>query len=280
MKRYTFLGVVLMMLGAVIWADCREAEGETPGADAAPSRQAAAPQQGERPAACIPLSLAPVTLPVGILGVPFAHTIQAHGGELPVSLMVTSGSFPSGLNLSLEGVITGTPRASGTFAFTVMATDSCRAGKQAAFRALRLTIADSPAAAEAFQPSVVKKAPLKITVVPAPATFTIVPGKGSEWKVGYRITAQPPQTATLTSPGASFSVAGSVIESVPSPLNVTLVNGLAEVTETITVPARVIQTAIREKETKIVYSRPFSGRETTALAVVEIVVSLPQDSGR
>ena len=157
MKPHTFLGVMLMMFFAVIWTDCWAALGGSSEADTTPPRQAVAPQLGESPAGCIPLSLAPITLPVGIQGVPFTHAIQAYGGELPVSLMVTSGSFPPGLAMSLEGVITGTPRASGTFTCTVMATDSCQTGKQAAFRTMRLNIADSPAAAEAFPDRVPEK---------------------------------------------------------------------------------------------------------------------------
>ncbi|WP_243688570.1 hypothetical protein [Geotalea toluenoxydans] len=83
----------------------------------------------------------------------------------------------------------------------------------------------------------------------------------------YEIAAQPPETATLYSPGGTFSVAGSVVESVPAPLAIAIINGSAKVSEKVTVSARVLERARREKS-KIIYSRPFSGRQTTELAVV------------
>lgn len=248
------------------------------GAEGLAEQPAPAPVAAEA-AVCPSLSLAPVALPNAIAGVPYSHRIRAYGGHQPVSLMVTSGAFPPGLTASLDGGITGTPKASGTFTFTVTATDSCRTGSQKASRIIRLNIAASPAGEQAFQPSVFFKPPLKVTVTPTPDAFNIPFGKGAERRVSYRITSHPADTAPLTSPGATFSVAGAVVESVAAPLSTTVINGSAVLTENIVVPLRVIETALREKS-KIVYSRAFSGRETTALAIVEFTVSPAQSADR
>jgi putative Ig domain-containing protein len=221
---------------------------------------------------CPALSLAPVALPKGTTGIPYSGKIPAYGGRQPVSLMVTSGAFPSGLAISPEGSITGTPRNSGSFLFTVMATDSCQAGNQKVSRNIALNIAGSSGDEPTLQPSVISKQPLRVTIIPEPAAFSIPTGKRAERKVSYRITVQPAETATLSSPGATFSVAGAVVESFASPLTIAAINGSAALTENIIIPLRVIETARREKA-KIIYSRAFSGREATALAIVEFTVS-------
>lgn len=62
-------------------------------------------------------------LPDGTLGSPYNGTITASGGASPYTYSVTSGSLPNGLTLNTNGTLTGTPTASGTFNFTVTATD-------------------------------------------------------------------------------------------------------------------------------------------------------------
>ncbi|MEO6154476.1 MAG: autotransporter domain-containing protein, partial [Thermomonas sp.] len=69
------------------------------------------------------LTLSPTTLPGGTLGVAYSQTITASGGTTPYSFAVTAGSLPTGLVLTSAGVLSGTPTASGTYAFTITATD-------------------------------------------------------------------------------------------------------------------------------------------------------------
>jgi hypothetical protein len=70
------------------------------------------------------LTLSPDILPMGTPGVPYNETITASGGTAPYTFIVSSGALPTGLSLSPAGVISGTPTASGTFAFCVTATDT------------------------------------------------------------------------------------------------------------------------------------------------------------
>ena len=72
----------------------------------------------------------------------YSATLQATGGAGTLTWTLTSGSLPTGLSLSGSGVITGDPTVSGTFAFTVQATDSSTAqsGPASAQAELSLTV--------------------------------------------------------------------------------------------------------------------------------------------
>jgi uncharacterized repeat protein (TIGR01451 family) len=72
---------------------------------------------------CPVITLSPPTLPGGTQGAAYSQTITASGGASPYTFAVTSGALPAGLTLSSGGVLSGTPTGSGTFNFTVTATD-------------------------------------------------------------------------------------------------------------------------------------------------------------
>ncbi|MBC7790216.1 MAG: putative Ig domain-containing protein [Anaerolineae bacterium] len=61
----------------------------------------------------------------GISGSPYTDTLAASGGNGPIAWALSSGSFPAGVTLSSStGVISGTPRAEGSFTFSVTATSN------------------------------------------------------------------------------------------------------------------------------------------------------------
>ncbi len=64
-----------------------------------------------------------VSLPNGTTGVAYSQTITASGGAPPSSFALTAGSLPPGLSLNGDGTLGGTPTQSGSFTFTVTATD-------------------------------------------------------------------------------------------------------------------------------------------------------------
>jgi hypothetical protein len=73
---------------------------------------------------CPVISLSPSQLPAPAIGAPYAQALSASGGTGPYGFSVSAGSLPPGLTLSSAGLLAGTPGASGTFSFTVTATDS------------------------------------------------------------------------------------------------------------------------------------------------------------
>lgn len=69
--------------------------------------------------------VSPASLPNGAMGTPYDQTITATGGSGGYTFSVSSGALPTGLTLtSSSGQISGTPQASGTYSFTITATDS------------------------------------------------------------------------------------------------------------------------------------------------------------
>ena len=79
----------------------------------------------------------PATLPAVTAGVAYSQAITASGGVGPYGFTVTAGALPAGLTLSSTGTLAGTPTTSGTFNFTVTATD---ANGQTGTRAYTLTV--------------------------------------------------------------------------------------------------------------------------------------------
>ncbi len=72
-----------------------------------------------------PLSIGPVTLPIGVVGVPLNVGIAATGGVGPLAYSISAGALPAGLSLNATtGVISGIPSAVGTGNFTVQVKDS------------------------------------------------------------------------------------------------------------------------------------------------------------
>ena len=68
--------------------------------------------------------LSPTSLPAAQVGASYSQTITASGGASPYTYTVTAGSLPAGLTLSSSGTLSGTPKAGGSFTFTVSAKDS------------------------------------------------------------------------------------------------------------------------------------------------------------
>lgn len=80
------------------------------------------------------------TLPSGTKDVPYSASLTATGSA-PISWSIDSGSLPNGMSLNtINGYITGTPTAAGTFSFTVKAKNSVGS----VTKQLSITIASDP----------------------------------------------------------------------------------------------------------------------------------------
>jgi hypothetical protein len=70
------------------------------------------------------LAITTNSLPGATIGTAYSTTLVATGGLAPYKWAVTSGALPTGITLSVSGVLSGTPTASGSFTFSVTVTDA------------------------------------------------------------------------------------------------------------------------------------------------------------
>lgn len=93
-------------------------------------------------ARAVQLDVVTTSVPSAIVGQAYTYTLVAQGGTSPYAwALARRSNLPSGLRLSSTGVISGTPRQAGTYAFVVVVTDSAGHTAQAT---LTLTIARRP----------------------------------------------------------------------------------------------------------------------------------------
>jgi large repetitive protein len=70
------------------------------------------------------ITVTPAALPAAIAGQVFTATLSSTGAVGPYSYSLASGMLPAGVSLSPAGLLSGTPTASGSFAFTVGVRDA------------------------------------------------------------------------------------------------------------------------------------------------------------
>ena len=72
----------------------------------------------------VQIQITTTTLPNGAVSVAYGSTLAATSGVAPYTWSLAGGQLPPGLSIQPGGSISGTPSQSGTFSFTVEATDS------------------------------------------------------------------------------------------------------------------------------------------------------------
>jgi uncharacterized protein (TIGR03437 family) len=148
---------------------------------------------------CQAITITPATLSNGQIGQPYVRQLAQAGGVGAVSWTMSSGSLPSNITLNLStGLLSGTPLVSGSFPFTVKATDT---GGCEGSQAYTLVIGNCP---------IITIAPgaLPSGIVGVVYDQALSPSGGA-----------PPYTFSMTSgllpPGLSLSASG-VISGTPS----------------------------------------------------------------
>ncbi len=87
-----------------------------------------------------PLAVTTTSLPEGAAGTTISDGLEATGGRAPYSWRLVSGSLPSGLTLTSDGLISGITEQAGTVSFEVGVEDSSSPTPQSATAQLTLTI--------------------------------------------------------------------------------------------------------------------------------------------
>lgn len=174
------------------------------------------------------VTLAPATLPDTTAGLAYSQALGATGGVAPYAFAVTAGSLPTGTALSAAGALSGTPTVSGTFNFTVTATDAFgQSGAQAytvvvAVPTLTLTPATLPGAiagtayAQAltvsggiapYTTTLTGTLPAGITFNAATGTFAGTPTQAGTFNLGVTVTDSTGGTAATVGNAYVLTVA-------------------------------------------------------------------------
>jgi Putative Ig domain len=138
------------------------------------------------------LTVSTSTLPNGAVGMSYSQTLTAAAGTPPYTWIVASGTLPDGLNLSTDGVISGSPTNAGTFTFQVGVTDSANPAQTATSKTLTIVI--QPAL------SITTTSPLPLGVVGAFYQFPLA-ATGPTTLTWTVISAITPPGTTLTATG-------------------------------------------------------------------------------
>ncbi len=163
-----------------------------------------------------PPSISTTTLSGGTVGQPYNQTLEATGGTGTLTWSLASGSLPSMLSLSLDGVISGTPTNAGNSTFTVRVRDTLNQSDTqslsiAVSAALAITTNSLPDAEEGepygrtlqrsggiapFTWSVTPALPDGLTLNPATGRITGSPADGTEGRYDLTFTVQDSSTPT------------------------------------------------------------------------------------
>lgn len=87
-----------------------------------------------------PMAIVTSTLPTGRKGAWYSIQLVASGGKPTLTWSLTSGTLPTGLRLSAGGKVSGYPKATGTWTFTVKVADASTPANQA-IRTVSITVA-------------------------------------------------------------------------------------------------------------------------------------------
>jgi hypothetical protein len=71
-----------------------------------------------------PLSISTASSLPARVGVKYSQQLTTAGGVAPYVWTIATGSLPEGVTLSSSGLLSGTPKVSGSFSFTIEVTDS------------------------------------------------------------------------------------------------------------------------------------------------------------
>ena len=164
---------------------------------------------------CPTIMVTPATMPNGTVGVAYpAQNLNASGGTGPYVFNVSAGSLPNGLDL-IGGVVSGNPTISGTFNFTIKATD---ANNCMGTQAYSVTIAPAPTSGLQFYPLAT---PVRLldTRVGASGCFTPgakIPGGTSRTQAGANTCGIPAAAKAITGNITTVDSGGGYLTIYPS----------------------------------------------------------------
>lgn len=130
------------------------------------------------PDECPTITITPGSLPELNPGVPYSETLLPSGGTYPYTFAITNGELPTGLTLSADGVIEGTPTVleSQTFTVTVTDLDGCTGYIVYTITVACPTITLSPGTLPAGEVGVAYSETISASGGIGPYTFAVISG--------------------------------------------------------------------------------------------------------
>ena len=152
-----------------------------------------------------PLEIITTSLPGGTAGSPYTVTLASTGGTPPCTWSLMDGSLPPGLNLSAEGVISGTPTAGGTFRFTAQVTDQAQVTVRREY-ALTVTVPPPPPVSVTGLPPTVDPAQQPRLALSLDLPYPLdINGRAT-------LTFEPDAVNPADDPAVQFSTGGRVVD--------------------------------------------------------------------
>ncbi|NOT60511.1 MAG: hypothetical protein HOP19_09840, partial [Acidobacteria bacterium] len=157
---------------------------------------------------CPALTVSPANLATGTVGTAYAQTLTASGGAAPYKFSLVGGALPPGLQLNINGTVSGTPTVVGKHDFSVRAIDQngCLGTQTVSLSVIQAcpaitfnpVILSSGAAGAAYTQT------LTVSGGAAPYSFNLSAGN---LPMGLSLSPNGAVTGTPTEPGAtSFTV--------------------------------------------------------------------------
>jgi hypothetical protein len=159
--------------------------------------------------------------------------------------------------MSPTGLISGTPNTSGSFTFTVEATDSCPAGAQSVQKSFSVEAGTTSVSGTTTTPS----------------SLNIPSGTATTQNLLYGLSSVPPVDLTLQSAQGVFLVGGTIIDTVNVPLTVSIINGSGSTSELLNVSASLTKKAESLGATNITYERTFTDGTFSVLTQVDMTIT-------
>lgn len=158
-------------------------------------------------AVCPVVTVLPEALPAATVGKPYSGSFGASGGTGPYAFSVAAGSLPAGLTIETStGKLSGTPTATGTARFTILARDAngCAGTASYAIEVACPTLAVTPAVLPSGNAGTFYSAPLTAANGTEPYAFAL---SGGTLPAGLSLSSDGKISGTPTTAGsASFVV--------------------------------------------------------------------------